>query len=202
MYPIDKLMNLMRAQAIAVISTYSQTRVGIVVGYDPNTYTASVEIKPEGIKTGFLPIIAPWIGNQYGFYAAPALDDMVLVHFQEGDFSSGFIGQCIYSLTDRPISPGPDSGEIWMVHKTGTYLKFNNDGTVAINCLDKDGQKTNITIDANVVVTGNITATGDMLDNSETNTHTIANMRTIYNSHVHGGVLAGGANTQTTNQTQ
>lgn len=202
MYPIDKLLNQMRAQAIAVISTYSQTRIGIIVGYNPDDYTAAVEIQPEGIKTGFLPILAPWIGNQYGFYAAPALNDMVIVHFQEGDFTSGLVGQCIYSLVDRPINPGPPSGEVWMVHKTGTYLKFMNDGTVAIKCLDEHNAKTNLTIDANIVVTGNISATGDILDKSATNTHTIANMRTIYNSHVHGGVLVGGANTQTTTQTQ
>lgn len=202
MYSVDQLVNLIRSQAIAVLSTFSQTRVGIIVGYDPDTYTACVEIKPEGIKTGFLPILSNVIGDQWGFYSAPAINDMVIVHFQEGDFSSGFIGQRIYSLTDRPISPGPPSGETWMIHKTGTYVKFLNDGTIELKCLDENGDKTNLNINANVVVTGNISATGDILDTSETNTHTMENMRTIYNSHVHPGVTAGISNTQVTTQTQ
>ncbi len=202
MFSVDQLINLIRSQAIATLSTFSQTRVGIIVGYDPDTYTANVEIKPEGIKTGNIPILSQWIGNQWGFYSAPELNDMVIVHFQEGDFSCGFIGQRIYSFTDRPISPGPPSGETWMIHKTGTYIKFLNDGTIEMKCLDENGDKTDVNIIANVVVDGDIRASGNILDNNGTNSHDMADMRTIYNSHVHPGVTAGPSNTQVTTQTQ
>jgi phage baseplate assembly protein V len=43
--------------------------------------------------------------------------------------------------------------------------------------------------------------TGDIIDNVGTNAHTMANTRTIFNGHFHGGVQAGAANTNTPNQT-
>lgn len=218
MFPIDKLRNLMRQEAAGVLATFSQTRIGIVDGYDPNNYTATVLIQPEGIKTGGLPILTEWVGNLWGFYAPPTIGDQVIVHFMEGDFSTGFIGQRIFNITQQPTnnSTTPSSGEFWLVHKTGTYLKLHNDGTIELKTLDSNSNQTNINITSNMVMTGNLTvngnvalqgsgagnltSTGDIRDNINTNTNTVKQMRTIYDTHTHGGVSVGGGNTANPNQ--
>lgn len=200
MLTVDKLNNLIKQQIIAVLSTFSHTRVGQIAGYNPDTYTAKVMIQPEGLVTNYLPILTFNVGNGWGFYSAPNDGDMVLVHFMEGDFSTGFIGSKIFNSIDVPINPAPPAGETWMIHKTGTYLKFNNDGTVALLTLDSNGHKTNFNINSNVVITGNLTVSGNVLDNSGTNTNTVKDMRTIYDSHTHGGVSPGPSNTASPNQ--
>jgi hypothetical protein len=50
------------------------------------------------------------------------------------------------------------------------------------------------TINSSTGVTLNtpkLTVSGDIIDNASTNTHTMAQMRSIYNTHIHGGVTAG-----------
>lgn len=184
MFPIDKLMNLMRQQAIATLSSFTHTRAGTVTNYNEPNFTARVQIQPEEILTPYLPILTPWVGNGWGMYFPPNLGDLVLCHFMEGDFNVGFVGQHIPNLVDKPINNVP-SGEGWIVHKTGTYIKFHNDGTISIGTLDIHGNPTNINIASNIVVTGNISATGNILDNSGTNAHNISAMRTIFNQHIH-----------------
>jgi phage baseplate assembly protein gpV len=200
MLPIDKINNIIKQQVIAVLSTFTQTRIGIISGYDPNTYTSKVTLQPDGLITNYLPIVTFNVGIGWGFYSAPRAGDMVMVHFQEGDLSTGFITGSIFNSIDTPVNPGPPEGETWMIHKTGTFLKFKNDGTISITALDSNSNPTNININGNIVLTGNITATGDILDQSGTNTNNMRLMRSIYDSHTHGGVMAGGSNTLDPNQ--
>jgi phage baseplate assembly protein gpV len=201
MLPIDKMNNLIKQQAVGLFSLYSQTRIGVISGYDPNTYTAKVTIQPDGVLTNYLPIKTLGVGNQFGIYYAPNDGDMCVVNFQEGDFSSGFISGFIFNSIDVPINPGPPSGETWIVHKTGSFLKFETNGTINLTMLDTNGDPTNLNIVGNVVVTGNITASGDILDTSGTNSNTVKDLRTIYDSHVHPGIMVGGGNTEETTQT-
>ena len=176
---------MIRAQVIAVLSTFTHTRIATISSYDPDTYTAKVIFQPDGNLSGQLPILADWVGNGWGSYYAPSIDDQVMVHFMEGSLSNGFISGRIFNNVDRAINPGPPSGERWVVHQTGTFIKFKNDGTIEVNLLDENGDPTNLNIIGNMVVDGNITTTGDILDNSGTNSHTVKLMRTIYNTHTH-----------------
>jgi hypothetical protein len=57
---------------------------------------------------------------------------MFEVNFQEWGKNAGFIGKKFYSSVTRPPGPVP-SGEFWLVHKTGSFLKFTNDGKVSIS---------------------------------------------------------------------
>lgn len=201
-FSIDKIVNLMHQKALETLSTFSQTRIGTISTYNPNNYTAQVLIQPDGILTSYLPILTDWVGNGWGAYFAPTVGDLVMCHFMEGDFTSGFIAKSINNLIDQPPANIP-SGECWLVHKTGTFLKFHNDGTIEIKTLDANNNPTNININGNIVLTGNLTASGDILDNSSgshINTNTIRAMRTIYDGHTHGGVSAGGSNTLDPNQ--
>ena len=54
-----------------------------------------------------------------------------------------------------------------------------------------------VTINAPSVVmnTTELQVSGDIIDNFSSNSHTVAQMRSIYDSHVHGGVQPGSGNT-------
>jgi len=45
--------------------------------------------------------------------------------------------------------------------------------------------------------TPRLEVTGDVIDHCDSQSHTAANMRSIYNSHRHGGVQPGGGTTAT-----
>lgn len=192
---IHKLQNLIRAQIIALLSSFSHLRCGIVTSYDETTYRARVKIMPEETLTEYLPISTEWVGNGWGMYAPPSINDLVLIDFLEGDFSCGVIIKRLFNAAEVPIV-GVPSGEFWLFHQTGSYFKLKNDGTVEIHCVDADGNPTNVNILANLQVQGSITATGDILDSTGlSNTDTVRGMRGIYNSHTHSGVQPGGGDT-------
>jgi phage gp45-like len=212
MHSINQLLNMLRGQNAASLNTMAFAKTGLIASFEALAtgasnsprYRAKVTIQPEGLLTDFLPILTPWVGNGWGFYAAPNYGDAVLVVFLEGNISSGIIIGGINNIDNAYIDPGPQTttqpdgmaaGEAWMVHQTGTYLKFLNDGTVNITCLDTNGDPTDLNINGNVVLTGNLTlqgaglgnisATGNILDKSGTNTDNMAGMRSVYNMHTH-----------------
>lgn len=116
------------------------SRAGIVQNYDPDRHAVRVELQPEGILTGYIPVKEPWVGNGWGMYAPPSIGDEVDVHFLQGAKDSSSVGGRFYSARTKPL-PVP-SGEFWLVHKTGSLLKFKNDGSVEISA------NTNLTLGA------------------------------------------------------
>jgi len=81
--------------------------------------------------TGYLPVTTIWVGNGWGFYAPPSIGDVVEVHFQQGGKEAGFIVNRFYSAKTQPLSV--QSGEFWVVHKAGPYLKFMNNQKVTLH---------------------------------------------------------------------
>lgn len=124
------LYNLMRAQAMLGMGGVGMTRVGTVSSYDPNAYAVKVLLQPEGKETGWLPLLSPWVGNGWGLFAPPSIGDMIEVHYQEGGHEAGFACQRFFNDEDRPLAC--PSGEFWLVHKSGSFLKFTNDGDVIV----------------------------------------------------------------------
>jgi uncharacterized protein involved in type VI secretion and phage assembly len=125
---MNGLQNQMRLEAQRVYGKSAKVRVGIVDGYDPSHYAVKVRIQPENILTGWMPLTSPWVGNGWGMYSPPSLGDMVDVHFQQDDPNSGFVVQKFFSTTVAPLAV--PSGEYWVVHKSGSMVKFHNDGSV------------------------------------------------------------------------
>lgn len=186
---MQRILNQMRLQASLAMGERATVRVGIVSSYHPESYSCKVMVQPENEESGWLPVLSPWVGNGWGLFAPPSIGDMVDVHFQEGSFDAGFISQGFFNNDDRPL-PVP-SGEFWLVHQSGSSLKFHNDGTVELHAagtLTSTAPQWNHTgpvdITGNVAVTGNITATGNVADAA--GTKTMAGMRTTYDGHHHG----------------
>lgn len=197
-------MNHMRLQASLAQGDRSTVRIGTVSSYHPENYSCKVLIQPENVETGWLPILSPWVGNGWGLFAPPALGDMVDVHFQEGSIEAGFVSQRFFNDSDRPLPVQP--GEFWLVHQSGSLLKFLNDGSVELNTrqgltatvgayltanvtgkVTVTAQEVDITCD--VKVTGNITATGNIGDAN--GAKTMAGMRTVFDNHDHPGDSGG-----------
>lgn len=104
---------------------------GIVSDYDPGTYMCKVKIQPDDKETGWLPIPSIWTGNQWGLFCPPTVGDLVEVEFVNGDFESGYSIKRFFTDSEAPIS-GIPSGEFWLVHATGTFIKLFNDGHMEI----------------------------------------------------------------------
>lgn len=124
------LMNAFKSMAQQATQSRAATRHGIVTSYDPNTYAVKVQLQPEGVLTGWIPLKSAWVGNGWGLFCPPSLGDAVEIDFQEDDGGNGSAGWRFYNAVERPL-PCP-SGEFWLVHPSGSTLKFMNDGTVAL----------------------------------------------------------------------
>lgn len=151
---LQQLLNAMRQQSDMEGGSRAMVRHGIVSGYDPGSYCAKVTLMPEGNETGWLPIVSPWIGNSWGLFAPPSIGDAVEVQFQEDDPEAGYLCQRFYNDSDRPLSV--ESGEFWLVHKSGSFLKFENNGNVELHT----AADLNATVagNADIQVEGNITS--------------------------------------------
>lgn len=171
----DRLSNAIRSHAAAVDFDNSQNRIAIVASVDPARAIARVTIQPDGILTGWLPVLSSWTGSGWGWVSLPQPGDQVLVTPVEGDIEHGVILGGCYSTSERP--PGAALGEAWLVHRSGSFLKLSNDGSIYIG--------------------GDLRVTGEVFDRHGSLSH----LRTTYNAHTHSvgaNATTGPANSQDT----
>jgi len=150
---MNNFMNALRQTSMMTTQSEARTRVGNVTSYDPNTYSAKVMLQPEGIETGWLPILTNWSGNGWGLFSPPTSGDMVHVEFRSADVDAGQIVGRFFNDQERPL-PAP-SGEFWLVHKSGSLLKFHNDGNVEL--VTEQDLRATVGRNANVTVANNAT---------------------------------------------
>lgn len=128
---MSQISNAVRLQAQRAMLGSQDTVRGIVTGYDPDAFAVKVMIMPEEVPTGWLPLASPWIGNGWGMMFAPSIGDAVSVHFFDGEIQSGYVEGRFYNNIDRPLSV--QSGEAWLVHSSGSFVKLTNDGKLLLN---------------------------------------------------------------------
>jgi len=179
----SRLHQIMRAHAQMASQLRLSVRIGTVSGYDPDAYAVKVQFPPDTVESGWLPIISPYVGPQWGFQAAPNVGEQAVVIFQEGDIDAGVVCGFLFNDEDRPQSvPG---GELWIQHKNGAFFKLTNDGKAQFDdghgarvVLNGDGSISsagtwnhsgNVNIDGNTVFTGQVHANGHPID--ETHKH-------------------------------
>ena len=156
---MEQLLNIIKQHAGALDQGASQPRFGTVTSVNPATATARVTLQPEGVLSGWLPVLSPWIGAGWGLYCPPSPGDQVLVVAQEGDAEHGIIVGRAYSSAQPP--PATPVGEIWLIHKSGSYIKLQNDGTIRMH--------------------GDLHIEGDISDTEGS----LARLRSHYNQHTH-----------------
>lgn len=202
----------------------AEARAGIVRSYDPDSGAARVEFvdrsQPEDgaepFLSGWLPVTSPWVGNGWGMDAPPSVGDQVEVKFFGGDIENGYVCGRLYSDADRP--PGAPSGEFWVVHASGSALKFRNDGTVEVKAATTASYTAHlhhfigpVRMDDTLLVQDTITGNGGMAvtgDNGTGKSMSIAgdtdftgtvsaNGKRIDDSHRHGNVQSGSSQSGT-----
>lgn len=168
---MDRFLNAVKIHAAALDQAQAQPRFGLVTSVDSKNGTVRVQLQPEGILTGWLPVLSPWTGPGWGMSCPPSSGDQVLVLAQEGDSEHGIVAGRAFSLS-QPPPPAPP-GEFWLFHASRSFLKLTNSGTIEMN-----GP---VSIAGTLVVTGDIRAGGDVVDNHGA----LAALRGHYDAHVH-----------------
>jgi phage baseplate assembly protein gpV len=169
---MDRFLNEMKIHAGTLDQRIGQPRFALVSSFDPATYTARVLLQPEGVLSGWLPVLSPWLGAGWGFAAPLPPGTQVLVVAQEGASEQGVVIGAAFSQLAPP--PAAAVGEIWLQHQSGSFLKLSNDGSIA-------GQASQFTLTGNLTVSGNIVASGNVSDKLGT----LAVLREDYNAHTH-----------------
>lgn len=167
---MDAFFNALKAQAGAQDQMIGQARFGVVTSVDPARATARVTLQPEGVLSGWLPVLSPWVGAGWGLSCPPTPGDQVLVIAQEGDGEHGVIVGRAYSET--ATAPATPVGELWLLHKSGSFVKLSNDGTIRVQ--------------GDLHVTGDVISTGQLQDQHGT----LAQLRGRYNAHRHASFTA------------
>lgn len=204
---MNQLNNLIAMRAQQAFAGFSGTRQGVITAYDPKEYAIKASLQPTGEETGWIPLGTPWAGNGWGFAAGPMIGAEVQIDFDSGTIGVGMAGGQFYNNEDR--SPGPPSGELWIVHQSGSMLKFLNSGAVVIQdkagtvfSLNGDGTSTHtassgMTINANIQNNGNFQSSGYVKDQNGVH-GSLGDLRIKYNGHKHNGVQSGSGTTNIT----
>ena len=156
---MDRLLNAFKAQSAAQDASVGQPRIGVVTSVDPAKGTARVQLQPDGVLTGWLPMLSPWVGAGWGLSCPPAPGDQVMVLPQEGDAEHGVIVGRLWSAA-APVPETP-VGELWLTHRSGSYLRLVNDGTIRMR--------------------GDLHVEGDVYDR----VGPLDGLRQVYNGHRH-----------------
>ena len=176
MHYMDELLNHHKLREKSVFSASGQPRIGIVESYNPNNATVRLTVQPNGVLTGWLPLMGLSVGSGWGVICPPAIGAQVIYVCQEGSSQDGVVIGGVWSSANLP--PAAQAGEFWLVHSTGSLLKLTNDGKVTITA------QSGFTVNGNVTVNGTVTSTGDVVAGS-----------IILQNHVHGGVTSGTSDT-------
>ena len=132
----QKLLNTMRMWSNMATQNIAQTALGLVNAFDPSTYQVQVLLQEAtedapALPTGWIPLTSPWAGNGWGMFAPASPGDLILVFFQDGNLQNPIAGMRLFFDGAQPLAV--QGGECWLVHQSGSCLKFNNDGTVTLN---------------------------------------------------------------------
>lgn len=156
---MEQLLNAFKAFSGAQDASSGQPRFGKITSVDPELGTVRVQLQPEGVLTGWLPVLSLWVGNGWGISCPPSPGDQVLILPQEGDAENGVVVGRAWSR-DSAIPQTP-VGELWLTHGSGSYIRLLNDGTISIK--------------------GDLHVAGDVFDQHGS----LDQLRSHYNQHKH-----------------
>lgn len=142
---------------------------------------------------------------EWGFVSNPPSGSDGVLLCNGGDRSNGIViatGNMRYRLTglaSGEVAIHDDLGQCVYLTRSGIVIKgaglpITVEGTPKLTVTATSEVELNT---PKLLVDGQIVATGDILDNSASQSHTMAQMRSIYNSHTHSGVQTGSGSTGT-----
>jgi uncharacterized protein involved in type VI secretion and phage assembly len=206
---LSRLANAMSQRAALAMLDLTTPRTGTITSYDPAKHAVKVQIQPEGVEVaGWIPLGAAGVGTGFGIVCGPNMGDMVQVVFDNASPNAPRITGRFFSNVNVP--PNVPSGDTYIVHKSGSALKFNGDGTITV------ASTSSITYTATqhhfvgpVLMDNTLTGNGGIAisgDNGTGNASTVSgnfattgtitnNGKSIGSTHTHSGVTTGGGTT-------
>lgn len=158
------LAEAIRYHAAALDATRPQPRFAVVESFDATRHLAKVSIQPEGVLSGWLPILGMGGGGGWGLICPPAIGAQVVIVPLDGDHESWAVLGAAWSVVNQPAAPQAyvKSGEMALVSSAGAYIRLSSDGSATLYTPG------NTTLNA----AGNTTieATGNVLVNAGGNT--------------------------------
>jgi Type VI secretion system/phage-baseplate injector OB domain len=134
----DRFLHAFRRHAGAMDTGSGRPRWGIVQSVDPARPAVRVLIQPEGVLTGWLPVVLPWAANGWGLIAVPqpgmtafvmsdlgSADEGVVVGFAHNDGNPVPVPPAAIGGAAAQVQPG----EIALVHASGSVVRLCADGT-------------------------------------------------------------------------
>ena len=68
---MDRFLNSLKGHSGAQDASAGQPRFGSVTSVDPTQGTVRVQLQPESVLTGWLPVLSPWVGAGWGLSCPP-----------------------------------------------------------------------------------------------------------------------------------
>jgi phage baseplate assembly protein gpV len=207
-----ELANAMRGHAEAAAGRLPKPRMATVSSYNPSTHSVKVTFQGVGdsdvIETGWLPLGAVGVGNGFGVLTAPNIGDMVMIAFTDGSNAAPKVVGRFFSNVNVP--PAVPAGETWIVHKSGSSLKFKTSGAVELVTASDLNATVGGALNANVTGAASVTSSASAAITAPTITlgssgQTLLQFVTsafmaLFNGHTHTSA-ASGSPTSTPNQT-
>ena len=142
--------------------------------------------------------------QHYGLAVHAPVGSDAFVTFGNGDRSNGVV----HATANQKARPrGQQPGEVSLFTDEGDMISLRRNHNIVITTpgtVTFSGATT-VIIQASGKVrieTPRLEVTGDVIDHCDTQNHTAANMRSIYNTHTHGGVQGGSSHTAVPDQMQ
>lgn len=148
---MDRLLNIIRREAMRVAGLRATDQIGIVSSYDPDSHSVQVKFQPEDTLSGWLPVGSLAVGNGFGVHFAPNIGDQVMVHFLNGDREAGVVGPRLYSDGDRPLNV--PAGELWLMQSPTCGIKLQGGDAISV---------IGATLSATISGAGTISVGGDL----------------------------------------
>ena len=206
---MDRFRAMIQREVSAMLAQTPQMRHGIVRSVNGADATVRVEIQPEGVLSGWLPLGQAAAGNGWSTVTLPNIGDVAVVVPDAGRAGSGVVVGYTHNDLARPAAvpaaPGTggtasadaapwQAGETILAHKSGSVLRLCADGSIySRGAWHHDGVLTvNGTVDAEMTITSKIdvvadrdvVATVDIIDRNRAH-GSVATLRGAYDAHVH-----------------
>jgi len=134
----EDLRNTIRLEAVRAVGRLAMPRVGLISSYNETEGPHTVKVTfPEDtdangvpLETGWIPNAPLWSGQGWGLFAAPVVGSQVVVNYIGGNPDCGYVACHLASRVSA--TPSVPSGELWLVHQSGSFIKLTNDGAVNV----------------------------------------------------------------------
>jgi phage baseplate assembly protein gpV len=131
------LAEALRYHAAVLDAARPQPRFATVQSVDAQRHLAKVTIQPEGVLSGWLPILGMGGGGGWGLICPPAIGAQVVVVPLDGDHESWAVLGAAWSLVNPPAAPVAyvKPGEAAIVSVSGAYIRLSADGSVTVSAV-------------------------------------------------------------------